>query len=307
MSSNKIIIAVHGGAGTILRSQMNAEKESVYRKGLEDALNAGYKILEQNGTALDAVTAAVQSLEDFPLFNAGKGSVYTHEGKHEMDASIMRGDTLEAGAVAGVQGLRNPVLAARAVMEKSEHVLLVGKGAEEFAESQGLIFENENYFKVEQRYEQWQQALKEDRVMLDHTEKKFGTVGAVALDAHGNLAASTSTGGMTNKKFNRVGDSPIIGSGTYANNITCAISCTGHGEFFLRAVVAYDVSCLMEYKGCTLQQACDIVVKDKLVKLGGEGGLIAVDAMGNVCLPFNSDGMYRGYRNADDTFVEIYT
>lgn len=307
MSSNKIIIAVHGGAGTILRSQMNAEKESVYRKGLEDALNAGYKILEQNGTALDAVTAAVQSLEDFPLFNAGKGSVYTHEGKHEMDASIMRGDTLEAGAVAGVQGLRNPVLAARAVMEKSEHVLLVGKGAEEFAESQGLIFENENYFKVEQRYEQWQQALKEDRVMLDHTEKKFGTVGAVALDAHGNLAASTSTGGMTNKKFNRVGDSPIIGSGTYANNITCAISCTGHGEFFLRAVVAYDVSCLMEYKGCTLQQACDIVVKDKLVKLGGEGGLIAVDAMGNVCLPFNSDGMYRGYRNADYTFVEIYT
>ena len=307
MSSNKIIIAVHGGAGTILRSQMNAEKESVYRKGLEDALNAGYKILEQNGTALDAVTAAVQSLEDFPLFNAGKGSVYTHEGKHEMDASIMRGDTLEAGAVAGVQGLRNPVLAARAVMEKSEHVLLVGKGAEEFAESQGLIFENENYFKVEQRYEQWQQALKEDRVMLDHTEKKFGTVGAVALDAHGNLAASTSTGGMTNKKFNRVGDSPIIGSGTYANNITCAISCTGHGEFFLRALVAYDVSCLMEYKGCTLQQACDIVVKDKLVKLGGEGGLIAVDAKGNVCLPFNSDGMYRGYRNADDTFVEIYT
>ncbi len=304
---NKIVIAVHGGAGTILRSQMTSEKEVVYRKGLTDALNAGYRILEQNGSALDAVTEAVKSLEDFPLFNAGKGSVYTHEGKQEMDASIMRGDTLEAGAVAGVQGLRNPVLAARAVMEKSEHVLLFGKGAEEFARSQHLIFESADYFKEQHRYDQWQQALKEDRILLDHTEKKFGTVGAVASDSSGNLAAATSTGGMTNKKFNRVGDSPIIGAGTYANNKTCAISCTGHGEFFLRAVVAYDISCLMEYKNCSLQQACEIVVNDKLVKLGGEGGLIAVDAKGNVCLPFNSDGMYRGYKeNNSDIYVEIY-
>ncbi len=298
---------MHGGAGTILRSQMTSEKEIVYRKGLTDALNAGYKILEQNGSALDAVTEAVKSLEDFPLFNAGKGSVYTHEGKHEMDASIMRGDTLEAGAVAGVQGLRNPVLAARAVMEKSEHVLLFGKGAEEFARSQHLIFESEDYFKEQHRYDQWQQALKDDRVLLDHTEKKFGTVGAVALDSSGNLVAATSTGGMTNKKFNRVGDSPIIGAGTYANNKTCAISCTGHGEYFLRAVVAYDVSCLMEYKNYSLQQACEIVINDKLVKLGGEGGLIAVDAKGNVCLPFNSEGMYRGYKeNNSDIYVEIY-
>ncbi len=304
---NKIVIAVHGGAGTILRSQMTSEKEVVYRKGLTDALNAGYRILEQNGSALDAVTEAVKSLEDFPLFNAGKGSVYTHEGKQEMDASIMRGDTLEAGAVAGVQGLRNPVLAARAVMEKSEHVLLFGKGAEEFARSQHLIFVSADYFKEQHRYDQWQQALKEDRILLDHTEKKFGNVGAVASDSSGNLAAATSTGGMTNKKFNRVGDSPIIGAGTYANNKTCAISCTGHGEFFLRAVVAYDISCLMEYKNCSLQQACEIVVNDKLVKLGGEGGLIAVDAKGNVCLPFNSEGMYRGYKeNNSDIYVEIY-
>ncbi len=304
---NNIIIAVHGGAGTILRSQMTTEKETLYQNGLSNALNVGYEVLESGGSALDAVTLAVKALEDFPLFNAGKGSVFTHDGKHEMDASIMRGDTLEAGAVAGVQGIRNPVLAARAVMEKSEHVMLVGKGAEEFAKLQGLLFEPEDYFKVEQRYEQWQQALKEGRVLLDHTDKKFGTVGAVALDRSGNLAASTSTGGMTNKKYNRVGDSPIIGSGTYANNNTCAISCTGHGEFFLRAVVAYDVSCLMEYKGCTLQQACDIVVKDKLVKLGGEGGLIAIDAKGNVCLPFNSDGMYRGFKNPKQSYLAIYT
>ncbi len=307
MKENKIAIAVHGGAGTILRSEMTKEKEATYRKGLSDALNDGYKILEKGGSSLDAVTVAVQSLEDFPLFNAGKGSVFTHDGKHEMDASIMRGDTLEAGAVAGVQGLRNPVLAARAVMEKSEHVLLFGKGAEEFAKAQGLKFEDEKYFYDEYRYQQWQLALKEDRIVLDHTsEKKFGTVGAVALDANGNLAASTSTGGMTNKRFNRVGDSPVIGAGTYANNATCAISCTGHGEYFLRAVLAYDVSCLMEYKGCTLQQACDIVVKDKLVKLGGEGGLIALDANGSICLSFNSEGMYRGFRTIDENFIGIY-
>jgi len=193
------------------------------------------------------------------------------------------------------------------VMEKSEHVLLFGKGAEEFAKTQALKFEEENYFYDEYRYQQWQQALKEGRIILDHTsEKKFGTVGAVALDANGNLAASTSTGGMTNKRFNRVGDSPVIGSGTYANNATCAISCTGHGEFFLRAVVAYDVSCLMEYKGCTLKQACDIVVQDKLVKLGGEGGLIALDVKGTVCLSFNSEGMYRGFRKINENFVGIY-
>ena len=226
-----------------------------------------------------------------------------------MDASIMEGKNLKAGAVAGVKNVRNPVRLARAVMDESDHVLLSGSGAEEFAKKMELPFKPDQYFFEQARYEQLMQIRDSGRTQMDHSsEKKFGTVGAVALDQNGNLAAATSTGGMTNKRFGRVGDTPVIGAGTYANNKTCAVSCTGHGEFFLRAVVAYDISCLMEYKGFTLQQSCDFVVKDKLVSIGGEGGLIAVDATGNYALTFNSEGMYRGMRNSDDkSIVAIYS
>lgn len=291
-------IAIHGGAGTITPASMTPEKETAYRQALQAALDAGYHILEQGGSALDAVTAAVVSLEDCPLFNAGRGSVFNHDGKHEMDAAIMRGDTLEAGAVAGVAGVKNPVQLARKIMEASDHVLLAGEGAAAFARRENLPFEPEAYFHDDFRYEQWQQALKDDVVQLDHSEKKFGTVGAVALDAQGNLAAATSTGGMTNKRFGRIGDSPIIGSGTYASNDTCAISCTGHGELFIRTVVAHEVAALMKYKGLDLAAATHEVVMNQLVKIGGEGGLIAADAKGNISLSFNSEGMYRGYRKS---------
>ncbi|MFN4246248.1 MAG: isoaspartyl peptidase/L-asparaginase family protein [Flavipsychrobacter sp.] len=301
-----IRLAIHGGAGTILRSSMTAELQQQYEQGLQDALQAGYSVLQSGGSAVDAVQAAVVSLEDFPLFNAGRGSVFNNVGRHEMDASIMDGSNLMAGAVSGISHIKNPVLLARTVMDKSEHVLLCGQGAEKFAKQQGLEFADDAYFYVQHRYEQWQQALKEDSISLDHNDKKFGTVGAVALDANGNLAAATSTGGMTNKKFGRMGDSPIIGAGTYANNNTCAISCTGHGELFIRAVVAYDISCLMEYKGLSLKEACDVVVHDKLVKIKGEGGLVALDKHGNIELPFNSEGMYRGYATENERKVMIY-
>lgn len=301
-----IRLAIHGGAGTILRSSMTTELQTEYEQGLQDALDAGYKVLQAGGSAVDAVQAAVVSLEDFPLFNAGKGAVFNNAGAHEMDASIMDGSNLKAGASSGTSNVKNPVLLARAIMDNSEHVLLCGKGAEQFAKQQGLAFADDAYFYNQHRYEQWQQALKEDIISLDHNDKKFGTVGAVALDKQGNLAAATSTGGMTNKKFGRMGDSPIIGAGTYANNNTCAISCTGHGELFIRTVVAYDISCLMEYKGLSLQEACDIVVHDKLVKIGGEGGLVAIDKHGNICLPFNSEGMYRGYATETERVVMIY-
>jgi beta-aspartyl-peptidase (threonine type) len=309
----KFAIAIHGGAGTILRSLMNAEKESAYTKGLSDAIDAGNSILKSGGSSLDAVEAAVKSMEDFPLFNAGRGAVFTNNGTHEMDASIMDGNTLEAGAVSGISLAKNPVSLARAVKEKSGHVFLCGKEAEAFGKTVGISFQDESYFYTEERYKQWQDVKDSDTYQLDHSDKtetgerKFGTVGAVALDIYGNIAAATSTGGMTNKRFGRIGDSPIIGAGTYANNKTCAISCTGHGEFFIRAVIAYDISCLMEYKGYSLKQACDYVVKDKLVKFGGEGGLIAIDAMGNIELPFNSQGMYRAWSVEGETsHVKIY-
>lgn len=290
-----------------MRSSMTPELQQQYETGLQQALNKGYNVLDAGGSSLDAVEAAVMSLEDFPLFNAGKGAVFNNVGGHEMDAAIMYGKGLEAGAVCGVSNVRNPVQLARAVMDHSEHVLLCGQGAEIFARQQKIPFEDDAYFYNEQRYQQWQQALKEDKIQLDHTDKKFGTVGAVALDKNGNLAAATSTGGMTNKKFGRSGDSPIIGAGTYANNNTCAISCTGHGELFMRCVVAYDISCLMEYKGLSLKEACDVVVYDKLVKIGGEGGLIAIDMHGNIEMPFNSEGMYRACRNSDElTLTKIY-
>lgn len=301
-----IRLAIHGGAGTILRNTMTAELQQQYEQGLQDALQAGYNVLQGGGTAVDAVQAAVMSLEDFPMFNAGRGSVFNNVGGHEMDASIMDGSNLNAGAVSGISHVKNPVLLARTIMDKSEHVLLCGQGAEQFAKQQGLDFADDAYFYNQHRYEQWQQALKEDSISLDHNDKKFGTVGAVALDANGNLAAATSTGGMTNKKYGRMGDSPIIGAGTYANNNTCAISCTGHGELFIRAVVAYDISCLMEYKGLSLQEACDVVVHDKLIKIEGEGGLVALDKHGNICLPFNSEGMYRGYATEAERKVMIY-
>ena len=297
LNNKKIAIAIHGGAGTILRSTMTPELQLQYEAGLQNALDAGYAILAAGGTSVNAVAAAVTSMEDFPLFNAGKGSVFNHIGRHEMDAAIMSGKQLEAGAVCGVSNIKNPVQLAKAIMQHSECVVLCGAGAEEFAKQQHLQFEDDAYFYVAQRYQQLQDALKEDKMQLDHTEKKFGTVGAVALDTHGDLAAATSTGGMTNKKFGRMGDSPVIGAGTYANNNTCAISCTGHGELFIRSVVAYDISCLIEYKGLSLKEACDIVVHKKLVKIGGEGGLIALDKYGNIEMPFNSEGMYRASIN----------
>lgn len=302
-----MVIAIHGGAGTILRSSMTDELQAQYEQGLNDALEAGYTILKSGGSSLDAVEQAVARLEDFPLFNAGKGSVFNNAGKHEMDASIMNGKDLSAGAVSGVNGIRNPIFLARAIMDHSEHVLLSGKGAEAFAAQQNIATASEDYFYNEFRYQQWQEALKEDRVQMDHSDKKFGTVGAVAMDKTGNLAAATSTGGMTNKKFGRVGDSPLIGAGTYANNHTCAVSCTGHGELFIRAVVAYDISCLMEYKGLSLSEACAIVVHDKLKKIGGEGGLVAVDSKGHIEMPFNSEGMYRASIDADGKkTIKIY-
>ncbi len=300
-------IAIHGGAGTILRSTMTPELQAQYEGGLKAALEAGSSILESGGSSLDAVEAAVKSMEDCPLFNAGKGAVFNHEGTHEMDSAIMEGKELRAGAVAGIADVKNPVSLARLIMEQSGHVMLTGSGARKFAEQQGMTFEPDDYFFTQQRYDQWQEALKEDRVQLDHSDKKFGTVGAVALDAQGNLAAATSTGGMTNKKWGRVGDSPVIGAGTYANNATCAISCTGHGELFMRAVVAHDISCLMEYKGLGLQEACDVLVHDKLIKIGGEGGLIAIDPKGNIAMPFNSEGMYRASKsNGGEMEMRIY-
>ena len=305
--NNSFGIAIHGGAGTILKSSMTAAMQKEYEAGLQQSIDAGYKILESGGSSLDAVAAAVVVLEDFPLFNAGRGAVFNHIGQHEMDAAIMYGKTLEAGAVTGISHIKNPVLLAKAIMQQSEHVMMCGKGAEEFAIKQGLQTEEDTYFYNELRYNQWQEIKDTDNIQLDHKDKKFGTVGAVALDTHGNLAAATSTGGMTNKKFGRVGDTPIIGAGTYANNNTCAVSCTGHGELFIRTVVAYDISCLVEYKGLSLQEACDIVVHDKLVKIGGEGGLIAIDALGNIALPFNSEGMYRAYKKSNgDHAVKIY-
>ncbi|MEQ8424389.1 MAG: isoaspartyl peptidase/L-asparaginase [Cyclobacteriaceae bacterium] len=307
---NKIVIAIHGGAGTILRQSMTAEKEKAYTDALDHALQLGYNTLHQGGSAIDAVERAVAELEDSPLFNAGKGSVFTSEGTHEMDASIMNGDDLNAGAVSMIKGIKNPVRLARLVMEKSGHVFLAGDGAEAFAKSMGCTFEDADYFFDEFRYQQWLEVKDTDKTQLDHAaikDKKFGTVGAVACVAKGNLAAATSTGGMTNKKFGRVGDSPMIGAGNYANNETCAVSCTGSGEYFIRGVVAYDVSCLVEYKGMSLSEACDEVIHHRLKGLGGDGGLIAIDSNCNICMPFNTEGMYRASINAKgDKLIGIY-
>ncbi|MBK7149784.1 MAG: isoaspartyl peptidase/L-asparaginase [Bacteroidetes bacterium] len=303
-------IAIHGGAGTILRSSMTAEKEEQYTHALRTALHIGYAILDKKGSALDAVEAAVRSLEDCPLFNAGKGAVFNSEGKHEMDAAIMDGSDLCAGAVSLVQNVKNPVSLARKIMENTSHVFISGPGAEQYAQAFGLRLETDEYFHDDFRWEQWQKSLLAGKTILDHTDtndKKFGTVGAVACDALGNLAAATSTGGMTNKHTGRIGDSPMIGAGTYANNKTCAISCTGHGELFIRAVVAHDISALMEYKNLTLSEACEEVVMKKLVAMEGEGGLVAIDKNGNIEMPFNSEGMYRALKSsAGKEVVAIY-
>ncbi len=289
------ILAIHGGAGTILKKNMTHEKELAYYDALTDALEAGNDILSKKGTAVDAVTEAVSSMEDNPLFNAGKGAVFSNSGKNEMEASIMEGKHLKAGALAGVSNVKNPIKLAKSILHNDELVFLIGQGAEQYAENHRLEIVAEEYFKTKFREDQWLAAKSEGKVILDHdADKKFGTVGAVALDRFGDLAAATSTGGLTNKKYGRIGDSAIIGSGTYANNNTCAISCTGYGEYFLRAVVAYDVACLMEYKGLSLKDASDMVVHTKLVAMKGEGGLIAVDQKGNYHFSFNSDGMYRG-------------
>ena len=296
-------LAIHGGAGTILRNDLSAEKEKLYRAGLQEALDAGYAVLAKGGTSLEAVKAAVISLEDNILFNAGRGSVFSNKGEHEMDAAVMDGATLKAGAVAAVRNVRNPIVLAYEVMNHTDHVLLTGEGANEFARQRNIPHEPDEYFFSQFRYDQWRRVYGTGDIILDHTsssemeEKKFGTVGAVACDQFGNIAAATSTGGMTNKQFGRIGDSAIIGSGNYANNKTCAISCTGHGEVFMRAVAAYDVSCLMEYKGKSLQEAMEIVVHTKLKQLDGDGGMIGVDALGNGAMIFNSSGMYRGIRN----------
>lgn len=348
-----IALAIHGGAGTILKSQMTVELEREYRAGLENALTAGWDILLKGGSSLDAVEAAVVSLEDYPLFNAGRGSVFTHGGRNEMDAAIMNGKTLEAGAVAFVKNIKNPIRLARLVMSDSEHVMLAGEGANEFARQMSVEFADDEYFFTEHRYRQLQNAIREGRIQLDHTastdgtgllsdavtpgrgdaeteaetrplgsvlnptQKKNphsalrtphskGTVGAVACDLNGNLAAATSTGGMTNKKFGRVGDTPIIGAGTYADNATCAVSCTGHGEYFMRAVTAYDVAARMKYAGSPLEEAASSAIL-QMGEIGGEGGLIAVDTEGNIALPFNSEGMYRGFVTSNDAInIEIY-
>jgi L-asparaginase / beta-aspartyl-peptidase len=306
----KYTIAIHGGAGTILRSTMTPEKELAYRRALEDALLAGETILSSNGSAIDAVEKAVQVLEDNILFNAGRGAVFTHGGKNEMDASIMDGRLRKAGAVTCVEGVKNPVTLARAVMDQSEHVFMSGTGAEEFARKMNIAFESHEYFFSQDRYDQLLRAREAGRIILDHTnvdDRKFGTVGAVALDNEGNLAAATSTGGMTNKRYGRIGDSPIIGAGTYASNETCAVSCTGHGEYFIRAVVAYDISCLMEYRGYSLKKACEEVVMNKLKNMGGEGGLVACDSKGNVEMVFNSEGMYRAMKRGNEgSVIGIY-
>lgn len=304
-------LVIHGGAGVILKENMTPEREQAYLDKLNEALDIGERILRAGGTSLDAVQRTIMHMEDSELFNAGKGAVFNHEGKNEMDASIMEGKDLRAGAIGGVSNIMNPIVAARAVMEKSPHVMLTGKGAEEFARLQGIEQVDPSYFFTERRMEALKKALEADREKSVGKEtgpddRKHGTVGACALDQFGNLVAGTSTGGMTNKKWNRIGDSPVIGAGNYANNRTCAVSATGHGEFFIRYTVAHDISALMEYKGLSLQDASDEVVMDKLVDAGGSGGIVAVDREGNIAMTFNSPGMYRGYARPGERVVKIY-
>lgn len=307
---NTISIAIHGGAGTLIKGMMTPYKEKAYKNALKIALEKGYSILENGGSAIDAVETAVIFLENSPLFNAGKGSVFTADETHEMDASIMDGKTLNAGAVSLITGIKNPISLARDVMENSGHVFLAGEGAMQFAKKLNYTIENESYFYDELRHQQWVEIKDTENFQLDHSVKKdskFGTVGAVACDTEGNIAAATSTGGMTNKRFGRVGDSPMIGAGNYANNKTCAVSCTGSGEYFIRGVVAYDVSCLIEHKNMSLNQAANEVIYKRILEIGGDGGLIAVDNQGNIAMPFNTEGMYRACKTSSgNEEISIY-
>jgi L-asparaginase / beta-aspartyl-peptidase len=320
---DKYVLVIHGGAGTILKSQITPEKEKAYTDALNKALQLGNDILKSGGSALDAVEVTVRSMEDDPLFNAGKGAVFTNEGKNELDAAIMNGKTLAAGSVAGVTIIKNPITAARAVMEKSQHVMMTGAGAEKFARQQGIDIVDPSYFHTDVRWQGLQEAKAGDSIktQLDHADTskkaelkqpenkdyKYGTVGAVALDRYGNLAAATSTGGMTNKKFGRVGDAPIIGAGTYANNKTVAISGTGWGEYFIRLVIAKSISDMMEFGKMTLKAAANEMVMQRLPTLGGDGGIIAVDKDGNIAMPFCTQGMYRGYiKSNGERVVKIY-
>ncbi len=308
---SKVALAIHGGAGTIKRENMSPEREKEYRAKLDESLEAGYAVLENGGTAIEAVIAAVKVMEDSPLFNAGKGAVFTNEGKNELDAAIMDGKDRNAGAVAGITTVKNPITAALSVMKDSPHVFMVGQGAEKFAQEQGLEIVDPEYFRDETRYKQLQRIKDTEKQQLDHSailqleledpyfkDRKFGTVGAVAVDQDGNIAAATTTGGMTNKRYGRVGDVPIIGAGTYADNETCAVSATGHGEFFIRTVVAHEIAAQMRYAGKSLKDAADDVVNRQLVDMKGEGGIIAIDREGNITMPFNSAGMYRGFIKA---------
>jgi beta-aspartyl-peptidase (threonine type) len=313
---SRFTLVIHGGAGTIVKEDMTPELEKAYLEGLKEGLDAGYAVLEEGGLAVNAIKAAIVIMEDNILFNAGRGAVFTKKGVQEMDAAIMDGRNLAAGSVTGVRNVRNPIELAAEVMINSNHVFLSGKGASDFAIKQGVKLEPDEYFFSQFRYDQWKAIRDSDNYSLDHThqrleelmkDKKFGTVGAVACDRNGNIAAATSTGGMTNKKYGRIGDSPMIGCGTYANNHTCGISCTGHGEMFIRTVAAYDTSALMEYKGYSLEEAMNIVVNKKLMAIGGEGGMIGVDSKGNPAMVFNSKGMYRGLKSSDGTdFVALY-
>lgn len=300
-------LVIHGGAGTILKEDMTPEKEAGIREAMNAAMTAGEEVLKNGGSAADAVEATIWVLEDSPHFNAGKGAVFTNAGINEMDASFMNGADQNAGAVGGLTNIKHPISAARAVLEKSEHVLLSGKGANDFAVEQGLETVDPSYFHTDFRWNALQRALEGEKVeqeklqgnrIIEDIDRKYGTVGCVALDKSGNLAAGTSTGGMTNKRYNRLGDSPIIGAGTYADNATCGVSCTGWGEFFIRYAVAYDVHARMAYGGASVTDAANAVIHETLVKAGGTGGLIAMDAKGNITMPFNTPGMYRGYLKA---------
>ncbi len=307
-------IVIHGGAGTILKKNMSDSLETAYKEKLKEAITTGHTILKNGGTSIEAITATINIMEDSPLFNSGKGAVFTHEETNELDASIMDGATLNAGAVAGVKHIKNPINLALEVMNNSPHVLLAGTGAEQFAREQGFEMMDPSYFYTEKRFQSLQKVKAKEKqnksVSFDDPfikNSKFGTVGCVALDQHGNLAAGTSTGGMTNKRWNRIGDSPIIGAGTYANNATCAVSSTGWGEYFIRAMVAHDISAMMEYKGISLQEAAQEVIQNKVPALGGDGGIVAIDKDGNIAMEFNTAGMYRAHMNAEgELIIKIY-
>ncbi len=292
------VIVIHGGAGDITRQNLTPESEKAHLEKLDEALMAGEKILKDGGKGIDAVIKVIQILEESPLFNAGKGAVFNHDGINELDASIMDGQSLSAGAVTGITDVKSPIELAYRVMIHSNHVMLSGKGASEFAKKEGLEIVKNKYFYTKERWDNLQKAIENEKKNESGIKEKHGTVGCVVLDKYGNLAAGTSTGGMTNKRYGRIGDSPIIGAGTYANNSTCAVSCTGHGEYFIRYVVAHTVSAMMEYKGTSLAEAADYIINKKLVEAGGDGGLIAVDKDGNIAFPFNTSGMYRAYVKA---------